>query len=89
MKVVFDTNFILDLVNVIVVDGEKCSDALASEMDDFEDALVAVCAESVNADFIVTRDKGFLDTSYCNVQLVSPDGLRGILDGGQGSADCV
>ena len=30
-------------------------------IDDFEDALVVVCAESANLDYIITNDKTFLD----------------------------
>jgi len=45
---------------VAAVTGEDCERALALPMDDFEDALIAVCAENIAADYIVSRDADFL-----------------------------
>ena len=47
--------------SVISVDGETCLSAIDKLIDDFEDALVVVCAESANLDYIITNDKAFLD----------------------------
>ena len=39
------------------IDAEMLRIAALREWDDFEDCLVAVCAERVQADYLVTRDK--------------------------------
>jgi len=51
---------ILNLLQAIEVTKGDCFNALDSLMPDFEDALVAVCADKVNIDYIVTRDEEFL-----------------------------
>jgi predicted nucleic acid-binding protein len=51
---------ILQLLHAIEVTKADCFTALDSPMTDFEDALVTVCAEKVNLDYIVTRDGEFL-----------------------------
>jgi len=52
--------FILRLLQVIEVSKNDCLVALDSLMLDFEDALVTVCAENLELDYIVTRDREFL-----------------------------
>lgn len=52
--------FLLTHYGVVSVTHEDCIKALSLSMDDFEDALVAVCANKANADYIITRDDGFL-----------------------------
>ena len=51
---------LLNLLNVIGVTKSECLSALKSPISDFEDALVAVCADKEGLDFIVTRDIEFL-----------------------------
>ena len=51
---------VLDMLKIIEVDGIDCRNALKLAIPDFEDALVIVCADKVNIDFIVTRDEEFL-----------------------------
>ena len=51
---------LLNLIQAIDVTKADCIAALDSPMADFEDALVAVCADKENLDFIVTRDEDFL-----------------------------
>ena len=51
---------ILTAFQAIEVTKDDCMKALKSLMPDFEDALVTVCAEKVNIDYIVTRDDEFL-----------------------------
>ena len=46
--------------NVVSVSGQDCLDALNLLMEDFEDALVVVCAKNANLDYIITNDKVFL-----------------------------
>jgi len=47
---------ILNLLNAIEVTKTDCFNALESSISDFEDALIFVCAEKENLNFIVTRD---------------------------------
>jgi predicted nucleic acid-binding protein len=68
----------VSVVNVIPLTEADCSDALAMPMNDFEDALVAVCAKKAGVDYIVTRDDKFLQ-SNSPVPLISPDRLLGLL----------
>lgn len=65
---------LLLILNIIGIDPKDCMDALSLPMNDFEDAIVAVCAKKVKADFIVTRDEGFIKTETL-VQAVTPEQL--------------
>jgi predicted nucleic acid-binding protein len=47
--------------NVIPLTVEDCTDALALPMNDFEDAIIAVCAQKINADSIISRDVKFIN----------------------------
>jgi predicted nucleic acid-binding protein len=51
-------------LEIIEVGSEDCWEALNSPMEDFEDALVAVCAEKVGVNYIVTRDEEFIKSSF-------------------------
>ena len=51
---------ILNLLRAIEVTRADCVAALDSPIADFEDALIAVCADKEDLDFIVTRDTEFL-----------------------------
>ena len=51
---------LMQLFPVVNVDGADCEAALDLPMDDFEDALVAVCGRKAGVDYIVTRDEAFL-----------------------------
>lgn len=51
---------LLDILEVISVTKDDCLKALKFGIKDFEDALVAVCADKEDLDFIVTRDVEFL-----------------------------
>jgi len=53
---------LLQLFTIVDIDGEDCEAALDSPIGDYEDALVAVCAEKLGVDYIVTRAKDFLNT---------------------------
>ncbi len=53
-------NFLLTHYGVVSVTNDDCVSALALPIDDFEDALVAACAEKAGVDYIVTRDEGFI-----------------------------
>ena len=51
---------ILYVLQAIEITKSDCQTALDSPISDFEDALVVVCADKVNLDYIVTRDEEFL-----------------------------
>lgn len=48
---------VMDLFEVVGIDGALCRLAVQSDEPDFEDGLVRVCAESVPVDFIISRDE--------------------------------
>ena len=54
---------LLDAFDVISVTKAECLKALKSEIKDYEDALVAECADKADLKYIVTRDKKFLNYS--------------------------
>ena len=64
---------ILNTLSVISVDADDCTRAIDSLMKDFEDALVAVCAEKAALDFIITNDKDFLGEINLPVSSISSD----------------
>lgn len=47
---------LLKITGVLDVGHRECLKALELPMEDYEDALLSVCAKRVNADYIVTRD---------------------------------
>ena len=69
---------LINLFEIISVNEEDCVNALSLPIDDFEDALVAVCAKKAEADYIVTRDELFLKTNP-PVAIISPGNLLDIL----------
>jgi predicted nucleic acid-binding protein len=71
-------SFLLAHYGVVSVTQEDCINAMSNGIGDFEDALVAVCAEKIKADYIVTRDEKFL-LCKSSVPLISPGGLLGKL----------
>ena len=55
---------VLELFEVVPVDGDGLRHALGLGWKDFEDAVQAVCAETAAVDYLVTRDKkGFRDAT--------------------------
>ena len=69
---------ILELFDLAAVDAEICVLALKTPMYDFEDAVIDVCAAYEQADYIVTRDKGFLHATT-SVPTITPKELLEIL----------
>lgn len=59
------------ILNIIGIDPIDCIDALSLPMNDFEDALIAVCAQKIKADYIVTRDEKFLKENTA-VKIITP-----------------
>ena len=70
---------IMDLFEIVSVNEEDCLNALSLPIDDFEDALVIICAKKAGAAYIVTRDELLLKTAS-PVPIVSPSELLEILN---------
>ncbi len=49
---------LMDLFEIVPVDGALCRIAALSDEPDFEDGIVRACAENALVDFVVTRDAG-------------------------------
>lgn len=72
----------LDWLEVCSVDGGDIKLASEREWNDFEDCLVAVCAEKVKAAFILTRDeRGF---KQCDTPACSPQAFFDMLESERG-----
>ena len=71
-------DFLLNNYRAVSVTREDCITALSFPIEDFEDALAAVCAQKANADFIITRDAGFLRANL-PVKIISPAKLLDML----------
>ena len=63
---------LLLIYSVVSVDGEDCKRAIDFPMGDFEDALVVVCAEKANLNYIITNDQVFLDEAGLSVPAIKP-----------------
>ena len=72
------TKKLMELMEIISVNEEDCINALEFHIDDFEDALVIVCAQKARADYIVTRDEKML-LMKSTVPIISPEKLINIL----------
>ena len=62
------------ILDVIGIDPVDCVDALSLPMDDFEDAIIAVCAKKIGADSIVSRDERFIKSETA-VKVITPEQL--------------
>ena len=65
---------LLLILDVIGIDPVDCVDALSLPMNDFEDAIIAVCAKKIGADSIVSRDESFIKSETA-VRIVTPEQL--------------
>ena len=63
---------LLLVFSVVSVDGDDCRNAIDLPISDFEDALVVVCAEKADLDYIVTNDQGFLGIAELSIPAISP-----------------
>ena len=61
---------LVDLVTIATVDASVIQKGLALGWDDFEDAVQAVCALQIGADYFVTRNKQ--DFSALSIPVVTP-----------------
>ena len=53
-------DFLLATYKVVSVTHEDCINAMSIPIEDFEDALVSVCAQKAGADYIISRDDKYL-----------------------------
>ena len=54
---------LMELLEVVSVTGDQCRQALDLPMKDYEDSLLACCAKSWKADYIITRNvKDFVNS---------------------------
>jgi len=67
-------DYLLKTYDVVSVTHEDCMNALYLPVDDFEDALVAICAKKAGVNFIVTRDDKFSGNNL-PVPAISPNEL--------------
>ena len=64
---------LMGTVSIATVDGNSISKALDLEWNDFEDCVQYVVGESINADYIVTRNPG--DFKNVQISVVTPEEL--------------
>jgi len=65
---------LMTAVNITQLNANDCMNALALPINDFEDAIIAVCAKKINADCIVSRDELFIKAKT-GVEIVTPGQL--------------
>ena len=65
---------LITAINIIPLTESDCTEALALPMNDFEDAVIAVCAQKINADYIVSRDEKFIKARN-SVKIITPKQL--------------
>jgi predicted nucleic acid-binding protein len=63
---------LFQLFSVIDISAEDCETALESSIADYEDALAATGAAKAGVNYIITRDKDFLQEIY-SIQIILPD----------------
>ena len=72
---------VLALFDIAPVDGDACSMALNTDMSDYEDAVLAVCAAREGADYIATNDEGLIKAKGSPVTALRPgDVMKAIVD---------
>ncbi|GHU40491.1 DNA-binding protein [Clostridia bacterium] len=68
------TKKLVAMLGIVDITATDCVGALDLSMDDFEDAVVSICAKKVNADYIVSRDEAFIK-SATEVKVIKPHEL--------------
>lgn len=63
---------VLEMFDIMPVNGDTCFIALNTDMSDYEDAVLAVCAAEARADYIATRDEGFIAANGSPVPAMRP-----------------
>jgi predicted nucleic acid-binding protein len=79
-KALENLSTLFDVLTVAEVGKKDLLDAMRLDFKDFEDALVAVCAKRIKADFIITRNlKDFRDSPVLSIspkEVVEKIGIR-------------
>ncbi|MDR1580510.1 MAG: PIN domain-containing protein [Synergistaceae bacterium] len=65
---------LLLLLDIIGNEPADCVDALERPMNDFEDALIDVCAKKIGADCVVSRDEAFIK-AVKEIDVITPNQL--------------
>jgi predicted nucleic acid-binding protein len=60
------------IFSIVDVLGTDCHKALDFPLDDYEDALLVVCSSKTAIDYIITRDKEFLQKAKPSIPVISP-----------------
>jgi len=65
---------LFEIFSIIDVLGVDCHKALDFPLDDYEDALLSVCGNKADINYIITRDSEFLDKtkSKFSISVISP-----------------
>ena len=71
-------SFLIEKFGVVSITQDDCVAALALPIEDFEDALALVCAEKIDADYVVTRDDIFLQAAS-SVKMIAPKDFLALL----------
>jgi len=69
----------LSIFETVPVGAGACMEALNLPMEDYEDAVLAMCAKEAEAEYIATRDAGLLDEAECPVPIHSPESILEML----------
>lgn len=69
---------LLQLYTIIAIDGDDCESAIDGPIEDFEDSLIVICAQKIQADYIISRDKAFL-RAESPVAVILPAGFLKLL----------
>jgi predicted nucleic acid-binding protein len=69
---------LLKMLDIIGITSGDCVAALEKPINDFEDALVDVCAKNSSADYIVSRDETFIN-AVTEIEVITPGQLLDIL----------
>jgi len=70
---------LLIMLGIIAVDGNDCAKALDLPIPDFEDALITVCADKEDIDYIVSNDRVFLQLEQPFTTVVGTQELLGLV----------
>ncbi|MDR0903635.1 MAG: PIN domain-containing protein, partial [Ruminococcus sp.] len=62
---------LIELFTIIPLNADDCLSAVSMGMTDFEDAIITVCAKKIGIDYIISRDKNFLN-SQTSIEVISP-----------------
>lgn len=64
---------LLNTFSIVDVRGQECREALELPLDDYEDALLLVCAVMARVDCIVTRGEWLLSLKRGGIRVLSPE----------------